>query len=93
MAKKNFRGGFDSLISSTEHSREENAQHLSLSKHEKRATFIIQNDHLEKIKAISYWERKMIKDVLSDALDQYLSTYEKAHGKILLPELKHKTQM
>ncbi|MCX7705717.1 MAG: hypothetical protein N2115_05615 [bacterium] len=37
-----------------------------------RATFIVREEHLEKIKALSYWERKDIKNVVDEALSQYL---------------------
>ena len=36
-----------------------------------RATFIIKKEYSEKIKAQAYWERKMIKDILDDALRDY----------------------
>ena len=37
-----------------------------------RATFIIQEEQLEKIKALAYWERKKIKDVIAEAISAYL---------------------
>jgi len=40
---------------------------------ETRATFIMNEDQLEKIKAIAYWDRLSIKDVLSHAIDDYLA--------------------
>jgi len=36
-----------------------------------RATFILRKDHLEKIKSVSYWERKKIKEVVDEALTLY----------------------
>ena len=36
-----------------------------------RATFIVNEDHLSKLKAIAYWDRKSIKDVLNNDLDAY----------------------
>lgn len=36
-----------------------------------RATFILREDHLEKIKAHAYWERIQIKDVLEQMCEQY----------------------
>lgn len=38
-----------------------------------RATFIINQDYLEKIKAYAYWERLQIKDVLDDMCKQFFS--------------------
>jgi hypothetical protein len=37
-----------------------------------RATFILRKDHLEKIKALSYWKRRNIKEVLDEILEGYL---------------------
>jgi len=37
-----------------------------------RATFILRNDYLEKIKALAYWERKKVKEVVDDLLGLYL---------------------
>jgi hypothetical protein len=51
---------------------------------ETRATFIVQEDALEKIKAIAYWDRKNIKDVLQTALEMYISQYESKNGSIQL---------
>jgi hypothetical protein len=37
-----------------------------------RATFILRNDYLEKIKALAYWDRKSVKGVIDEALAAYL---------------------
>jgi len=37
-----------------------------------RATFILRKDHLENLKALAYWERKTIKEVMDEALSSYL---------------------
>ncbi|MCM8815152.1 MAG: hypothetical protein NC931_04125 [Candidatus Omnitrophica bacterium] len=37
-----------------------------------RATFIVREEYLEKVKAISYWDRKDIKQVIDEALTAYL---------------------
>lgn len=39
---------------------------------ETRATFIIDEDQLEKIKALAYWERTSIKEILSMAISGLL---------------------
>lgn len=36
-----------------------------------RATFIINQNHLEKIKAFAYWERIQIKDVIEEMCNQF----------------------
>jgi len=45
-----------------------------------RATFILRKDYLEKLKAIAYWERKRIKEVIDEALRLYLSR-KKTRGR------------
>jgi len=37
-----------------------------------RATFILREDYLEKIKSIAYWKRRNIKEVMDDVLGEYL---------------------
>ena len=37
-----------------------------------RATFILKSDYLEKIKALAYWDRKQVKEVIDEALGLYL---------------------
>jgi hypothetical protein len=37
-----------------------------------RATFILRKDYLEKLKELTYWERKTIKGVIDEALGSYL---------------------
>jgi hypothetical protein len=49
---------------------------------ETRATFIVKEDTLEKIKAIAYWDRENIKDVMQVAMDNYIKEYENAHGAV-----------
>ena len=49
---------------------------------ETRATFIVNEDLLEKLKAIAYWDRVMIKEVINTALQDTVAKYEKKNGKI-----------
>ena len=49
---------------------------------ETRATFIVNESLLEKLKAIAYWDRAMIKDVVNASLEETVSRYEKKNGKI-----------
>ena len=53
---------------------------------ETKSTFIIRCDQLDQLRAISYMERKMIKNVLEEALSLYIERYEKDNGNILLPK-------
>lgn len=81
MTKKNFKTGFDSLLG------EEKIQtKITNNIQEIRATFIVKAENLDKLKAISYWERKMIKNVLDEALTLYINLYEKDKGSIQIPK-------
>jgi len=37
-----------------------------------RATFIVRQDLVRKVKRAAYWDRKQIKDLVTEALDAYL---------------------
>ena len=37
-----------------------------------RDTFILRKDYLEKIRALAYWERKKVKEVIDEAFGSYL---------------------
>lgn len=82
MRKKNFKTSFDSLLEG--HPLESNKR--TPEEKEVRATFIVKETYLEKLKAVAYWERKKIKNILESALDDYLSRYEKEKGVIQLPK-------
>ena len=80
MRKKNFKTSFDDLLGEGKNQKKDH----KITK-EIRATFIVNSDHLDKLKGISFWEKKMIKVVLDESLTQYLEQYEKDKGPIQLP--------
>jgi hypothetical protein len=47
-----------------------------------RATFIVDENLLEKLKAIAYWERLNIKDVINDTFLSFIESFEKQNGEI-----------
>jgi hypothetical protein len=49
---------------------------------ETRATFIVNEQDLEKIKAVAYWERQPIKEIISEAIKGYLEKYEQSSGEV-----------
>ena len=49
---------------------------------ETRATFIVKEELLDKLKAIAYWDRVLIKDVVNNALEEVVAKHEKKAGKI-----------
>jgi hypothetical protein len=49
---------------------------------ETRATFIVKEDLLDKLKAIAYWDRVLIKEVINSALKEAIDKHEKKNGAI-----------
>jgi len=79
MAKKNFKSGFDSLLGSSGEKEDKNKESVV---GEVVASFMVQKDHLEKIKFIAYWERMKIKDVIQSSMKLFIAEYEKSNGPI-----------
>ena len=53
-----------------------------------RATFIVDPDLLQKVKYISLVEGILLKDVISEALNNYVDKWETDNRKIRLPKRK-----
>ena len=84
MSKKSFKTSFDDLLG---HGKAESVESKTKHKYqETKSTFVIRCDHLDKIKAIAYLERKMIKHVIADSLESYIENYERSNGPIQLPK-------
>ena len=49
---------------------------------ETRATFIVKEDLLEKLKAIAYWDRRLIKEVVNQSLEETVKKYERKNGPV-----------
>ena len=93
MSKKSFTGGLDSLLGdqpqrpkrgrpATSTREITKSSQEGTKEHETRATFIVREDLLDKLKAIAYWERTMIKEVVNTALQETIAKYEKKNGNI-----------
>lgn len=97
MSKKDFTGGLDSLLGGsvtppekadpkprpgTAKKKAEKPPKEATRQPETRATFIIKEETLTKLKAIAYWDRVLIKDVINEALEAHVNKYEKSRGKI-----------
>ena len=96
MSKKNFTGGLSSLLG--ENNKEVKATKVGRPKtqfkeitktsqegtkeNETRATFIVNEDLLDKFKAIAYWDRVLIKEVINTALQDAVAKHEKKSGEI-----------
>lgn len=93
MSKKNFTGGLSSLLGDqpdkpkrgrpvTQTKEITKSSQEGTKVNETRATFIINEELLEKVKAIAYWERELIKDTINKALQETVAKYEKKNGDI-----------
>jgi hypothetical protein len=98
MSKKTFTGGIDALLGERKDNRGRpktvskevtKSSQEGTKENETRATFIVNEDVLEKVKAIAYWERVKIKDVVATALMDSIKKYEKNNGAVkLIPKDK-----
>lgn len=82
MSKKSFKGGFDSLLGETTENEKKTVTKKQKNQEEVRATFLIKENQLEKLRSIAHWDRLLIKNVLDHALDMYFEYYEKKNGEI-----------
>lgn len=93
MSKKNFTGGLNSLLGDqpekpkrgrpvTQTKEITKSSQEGTKENETRATFIINEELLDKLKAIAYWDRVLIKDVVNTALQETAAKYEKKNGDI-----------
>jgi prepilin signal peptidase PulO-like enzyme (type II secretory pathway) len=95
MSKKNFTGGLNSLLGDlpekpkkgrpvTQTKEITKSSQEGTKENETRATFIVNEELLEKLKAVAYWERRMIKEVIASALEETVAKYEKENGPVKL---------
>lgn len=93
MSKKNFTGGLSSLLGEQPEKPKRGRPKTSTREitkssqegtreSETRATFILNEALLEKLKAIAYWDRILIKEVVNTALQETVAKYEKVNGEI-----------
>ncbi len=93
MSKKNFTGGLDSLLGEqpekpkrgrpvTQFKEVTKSSQEGTKEGEVRATFIVKEELLNKLKAIAYWDRLLIKEVVTSALEDAVAKYEKKNGEI-----------
>lgn len=94
MSKKDFKGDTSLLLGGESSSKKTNEKvktsggvatktsKKGTKENETRATFIVNEEILEKVKAISKLEGAKIKDVIGEALTRFVETYEKKKGAI-----------
>jgi hypothetical protein len=57
-----------------------------------KSHIILRKDYLEKLKALAYWERKRIKEVINDALRLYLKGKKNKNEDGWIIQLLRRTQ-
>lgn len=96
MAKKNFSGGLNSLLGESKQVEQAAEQaepkaakkeitktsQIGTKEKETRATFIVNEDLLEKMKSLAYWDRVLIKDIVNTAFEEHIARHEKKNGEI-----------
>ncbi len=92
MSKKNFTGGLNSLLGDNDKPKrgrpKTSTREITKSSQEgtkekeTRATFIVNEELLDKLKTIAYWDRVLIKDVVNTALQDIVDKYEEKNGVI-----------
>jgi hypothetical protein len=96
MSKKDFTGGLSSLLGDHKEPKKEKkrgrpktstrvitkSSQEGLKENYTRATFIVHEEVLDKLKAIAYWDRELIKDVVNRSLQETIQKYERRNGDI-----------
>jgi hypothetical protein len=95
MSKKDFTGGLSSLLGEapeepkarkgrpkTQFKKITKSTQQGTQEGETRATFIVNEKLLEKVQAVAYWDRVLIKEVINKALQEAVNKYEKTNGAI-----------
>ncbi len=77
MAKKNFSGGIDSLFQGSQKDVKGEDKMPKENKRSEcsRTTLIVNTGSYEKIRAVAYWERKSIKDIIEKGFNLTLIQY------------------
>lgn len=82
MTKKNFKTGLSSLLGNEASETKRASTKKDTKKGEARATFLVVEETMEIVRNIAYWERLKIKNILNEALLDYIAKHESTKGKI-----------
>ena len=82
MTKKNFKTGLSSLLEAEPQKAKKESSKRGLPEGEIRSTFLVNEQTLEALKNIAYWERLKLKQALNSALLDYIAKYESTKGKV-----------
>lgn len=74
--------GADAIFSGTEKTpKKKDWKRTGCKEGERRFTVIASEEQMEALKNIAYWSRKSKKDVLAEALDQYIDQHKQQSRK------------
>jgi hypothetical protein len=79
MAKKQFTNSFQDIFTPTESNPNKKVVVKAEDKYEeevKRTTLLLNRKTYKTIKAVAYWERKQIKDIIQEAITVYLDSMD-----------------
>jgi tyrosyl-tRNA synthetase len=93
MSKKTLLGGLSTVLGDrpetakrgrpvTQTKKVTKSSQEGTKENEVRATFIVNEELLEKLKAVAYWDRVLIKTVVNTALEEAIAKYEKKSGAV-----------
>lgn len=74
------KGGIDSLIQGT---IVKDQLELGRKDSSERVTFVFDKDHVSKLKSIARLEKTYLKNIVTELILDFISTYESKHGQIL----------
>jgi len=98
MAKKSLRSGLASLDWMDEEEKVKKPKATALKPEPKedhtvkRVTLYMPDEMLDKIRALAFWERKKIKDVICDGLGKYLASKGEEYVDTALEEYQKSGQ-
>lgn len=88
MKKKEFRSSLDILLQNSnalpQDQEAPSKETVTPSNREVKAAFVISEDHLMKIKAIAFYERKKIKEIVAEMVELYSNQYNQDSFKEIL---------
>ncbi len=76
MSKKEFKSGLDNLFKKELSDNTAGIKKAENNKTEIRATFIVEKEQLDIIKALAYWERKQIKELVFESFNLLITKRE-----------------
>lgn len=87
MAKKSFKNGINDIfgtltIDSDTKNTTMHTDHTESKIKTIRTTIFAKKTHMDAIKAIAFWERRTITDVLNESISMYIEKYKYENGEI-----------